>query len=291
MVQINTELMLQRRIQLGWTSEELAERSGLDARTIRRLEQGKTRARLHTAVAVAQALTLDTSAFVLNEVNEGSSTGERDAEEDSLAAAFRAAESTFQTELTCDGDQSFKEVMYVSSLLLTRALATEGKGLANQEEGVYEVVAAFKAADVAIRKTLSGGGDLGMEQATSVLSLLLTRFGMAFSRRPGNSLMTGFSMIEAASDQARMALSNYVRPRYPHLGETTFGEQIAEMEPIPFMESWKAKQDKWIREEMLPRWPTGTLQPDPYSGRMVAQEERSDKDRNEPKVEKSKDEP
>ncbi len=216
MVRINTELMLQRRIQLGWTSEELAERSGLDARTIRRVEQGKTRARLHTAVAVAQALTLDTSAFVLN---EGSSAGERDVDEDSVAAAFKAAENTFQTELTCDGDQNFKEMMYVLSLLLTRALAMEGKGLAKQEDaGVHEVVAAFKAADVAIRTTLSGGGELGIEEATYVLALLLTRYGIAFSRRPGSGPMMGFSMIEVVSDQARKALAHQLDTGSPRAG-------------------------------------------------------------------------
>ena len=291
MVRINTELMLQRRIQLGWTSEELAERSGLDARTIRRLEQGKTGARLHTAVAVAQALTLDTSAFVLN---EGSSAGGRDVDEGSVAAAFKAAENTFQTELTCDGDQSFKDVMYVLSLLLTRTLATEGKGLAKQEDaGVHEVVTAFKAADVAIRTTLSGGGELGIEEATWVLSLLLTRYGIAFSRRPGSGPMMGFSMIAVASDQARKALSDYVTPGsgYPSLGETISDEPVPDLVSLLFDKTKQEKLDKWVRSGMRSQWPTAAFQPDAVSYGKAAQEEESDKDRSELTVEKSREKP
>ena len=236
MVRINTELMLQRRIQLGWTSEELAEKSELDARTIRRLEQGKTRPRLHTAIAVARALTLDTSTFISH---EGSLVGElggrpgagfkvprytfqRDPDEDRLTAAFKAAADTFKTNLTCEGDQGFREIMYVLSLLLTKALATEGKELAKQEDdGVHEVIAAFKAADVAIRKTLSGRGDLRLEDAICVLSLLLTRFGIAFSR-PENDPMTGLSMIQVASDQAYKALSDHLG--FPRLNVAISGE-------------------------------------------------------------------
>ena len=218
MLRINSELMRQRRIQLGWTSEELAEKSGLDARTIRRLEQGKTRPRLHTAVAVAQALTLETSVFVLN---EGPQAGERDPDEDSVAAAFKAAMETFGTELTCDGDTNYKEVTYVLSLLLTRALAREGKGSAEQEgAGVHDVVAAFKAADVAIRATLGAGREMGIEEATSVLSLLLTRYGIAFSRGPNRGPMLGLTMIDIAREVARKRLSDYLTPGgHVHLGE------------------------------------------------------------------------
>ena len=289
MVRINTELMLQRRIQLGWTSEELAERSGLDARTIRRLEQGKTRARLHTAVAVAQALTLDTSAFVLN---EGSSAGERDADVDSVAAAFKAAENTFQTELTCDGDQNFKEMMYVLSLLLTRALAREGKGLAKQEDaGVHGVVAAFKAADIAIRTTLSGGGELGKEEAISVLSLLLTRYGIAFSRRLEHEPLAGYSMIEIAAGRAMQALAGLVPgfPGYPGLGETDWG--------YPLFEESREEKLKMIREGVRPLWPTAPIpapsafQPDAVSYGRTEQKQKLDKDRSELTVEKSRDKP
>ena len=265
MVTINAELMRERRVQLGWTSEQLAEKSGLDPGTIRRMEQGKTRARLHTAVAVAQALTLDTSAFVLNDRptflsddrwqagrrdadmikvqlgEEGptvaafmvpGSAFQRDANEDMVAAAFKAAADTFNTELTCEGDQSFREVMYVVSLLLTRALATEGKGLAKQEEeGGDEVVAAFKAADVAIRKTLSGRGDLSMEEAICVLSLLLTRFGIAFSRQPEHGPYAGFSMVDAISYQTKKALSDHPHPGYSDISVTIPDDSIPD-EPL-----------------------------------------------------------
>ena len=289
MVRINTELMRQRRIQLGWTSEELAERSGLDARTIRRLEQGKTGARLHTAVAVAQALTLDTSAFVLN---EESSAGERAADEDTVSAAFKAADNTFRTELTTEGDQRFREVMYVLSLLLTRSLAMEGKGLEEQEDaGVHEVVAAFKAADVAIRTTLSGGGELGEEEVISVLSLLLTRYGIAFGRRPEREPLTGYSMIEIVADRARKALAGIVPefPGYPDLGKTDWG--------YPLFELPTEEQLKRVREGDRPLWPMAPIpapsafQPDSVLYEKAAEEEKSDKDRSKLKVEKSRDKP
>ncbi len=244
MVRINTELMLRRRIQLGWTSEELAEKSGLDARTIRRLEQGKTRPRLHTAVAVARALTLDTSTFVLD---DKSLAGERNAIlDEALAAAegmaaafkgtgyafwpdadeqipeaFKATGYTFPKELTCEGEQGAKEVMHVVSHLLTRALAMEGKGPAKQEgDGVYGVAAAFKAADVAIRTTLSSGGALAFDEVTRVLSLLLARYARASRPRPGNDVLADIRMIDAVAEQARAALSDFRTPGY-HLRATT----------------------------------------------------------------------
>ena len=232
MLRIRSELMRQRRIQLGLTSEELAEKSGLDARTIRRLEQGKTHPRLHTVTAVAQALTLDIPNFVLNQKGELSFQSnllvdESDDDERRLAAAFRAAENTFRTKLTYEGHQSFREVMYVVSLLLTKALATEGNELAEKEdEGVREVVAAFKAADVAIRKTLSGGGDLDIEDATCVFSLLLTRYGIAFSRQSESDPMEGFSMIENAFNQAKKAFLDYLTLGFVDPGETSSGEEV-----------------------------------------------------------------
>ena len=145
----------------------------------------------------AERLRADRVALIRKAIDYGF---EQDAVEDWIAAAFRAAESTFRTEL---------------------------KGLAEQEdEGVYEVVAAFKAADVAIRKTLSGKGDLGMDEATCVLSLLLTRFGIAFSRQPGNGLMAGFRMIESASSRAQKALSDHLNFSVPPSGEPRTREPL-----------------------------------------------------------------
>lgn len=294
MVRINAELMRQRRIQLGWTSEQLAAECGLDARTIRRMEQGKTRARLHTAVAVAEALTVDTSAFVLDErpaflSDERSSAGEQVADEDRVASAFKAAESTFQTDLTCAGDQNLKEMMYVSSLLLTRALAMEGKEPAEKKNaGVHDVVAAFKAADVAIRTTLSDGGALSIEDATCVLSLLFTRYGIAFSRQSRSGPMTGYTMIAAVSDRTRKALEDYLTPGDPALGVTTSDD---------LMSDWISVMSKGLRqeefdelvggEEWRPGWPTEALRPE----RTVTLVKKSDKDASEAKVAKSRDKP
>ncbi len=41
------------------------------------------------------------------------------------------------------------------------------------------MVAAFRAANDAIRKTLDGAGEYGMKELTEVLSLLATRYGFA----------------------------------------------------------------------------------------------------------------
>ena len=41
------------------------------------------------------------------------------------------------------------------------------------------MVAAFRAANDAIRKTLDGAGEYGMNELTEVLSLLATRYGFA----------------------------------------------------------------------------------------------------------------
>lgn len=308
MLRIDSELMRQRRIQLGWTSEELAEKSGLDARTIRRLEQGKTHPRLHTAIAVARALTLDTSTFISYDVSAGRRdavmkqvaaivegaeyTYQRDANEDNVSAAFKAAENTFQTELRYEGDQSFREVMHVLSPLLTKALATEGKGLTKQEDmDVYEMVSAFKAADAAIRTTLSDRRELSIEEATCVLSLLLTRYGIAFSRGPDRGLMLGLTMIDIARMLARKALADYLTP------ETIPGGPEANVIFAALKKLKQEEPDDGYGPSSHPLWPTepwpapSALQTDPHSYRRAEQEEKLDNDRSEPKVEKSRDKP
>ena len=295
MLRINSELMRQRRIQLGWTSEELAEQSGLDARTIRRLEQGKTSPRLHTAFAVARALKLDPSALVQS---EGPSAGERGVDKDRLKSAFKIAADTFETELTCD---NFKEVTYMSSVLLSRVLAEEGKGSAIQQDvDAFDIVAAFRAADIAIRTTLGAGRELGIEDATSVLSLLLARYGIAFSRGPNRSLMLGLTMIDITRDIARNALLNpdalsnphATPPRVVHLGEPP-SDDTDELLSSVFEESGKEEPVQGMGELRSP-WPTrhgpvpSAFRPDSYSYTR-SQEEKSGKDHDEPKVEKSRD--
>lgn len=225
-----------------------------------------------------------------------SPAAEQDDDKRTLAAAFKASEHTFQTDLTCEGDQSFREVMYVASLLLTRALAMEGKELAGQEDaGVHEIVAAFKAADVAIRTTLSGSGELGMDEATCVLSLLLARYAIAFNRRPEHGVLTGFNMIRAAADQAGKALSDPI-PGHPSLGEMIAIDQLASS----VLDTTKEEYGAWVRPGMhLWSGPktdivaTPTFRPDlvPRVVPKAAQEEKSDKDPDESDVEKSKGKP
>ena len=232
MVRVDVEQMRRRRQQLGWTAEELAERSGLDARTIRRMEHGAA-IRLHSAHAFAHALAADTSAFLVNDESslrspfrwdDKTSEAKRDAVERKPAAASKGPEYGSQTELACEGEQGANEVMYVSSLLLTRALAMEGKGPAEQEDdGVYGVVTAFRAADVVIRTMLSGRGVLDFDEVTRVLSLLLVRYARAYGRQPGSDFLAEIRMVDAVSKEARATLADPVTPGYPdgilNLGE------------------------------------------------------------------------
>ena len=128
---LNRELLRRRRIDLGWTSERLADEAGLDRRTVQRLEQGRNRARLGTAGALAKALDLKVSSLI-------------------VVAPPPVADD--------DDDR---------------------------------VLAAFRAADHAIQTTLSDGGDWGVKEVTTVLSLLLTRYGSVFSRRSDAGFCNG----------------------------------------------------------------------------------------------------
>ena len=173
MVRINYELMRRRRLEVGWTPEELAGEAGLDARTVRRIEQGRTLTRLRSAVAVAKALKLEVTALVLDDRSGGS---EPQGDGGGLSAALTAADGTIRKEIGGPGEWSLKEALYVLSILLTRSLVVDGK-MSGENDEVDRVVAAFKAADSAIQTTLSGGGEWGAEEAARVLSLLLTRYG------------------------------------------------------------------------------------------------------------------
>lgn len=51
-------VLAERRLQLGWTLRELAERSGVSSSAVHALEQGNTRAQLDNFVAVLAALEL-----------------------------------------------------------------------------------------------------------------------------------------------------------------------------------------------------------------------------------------
>jgi len=135
-----------------------------------------------------------------------------------MPEAFKATGYTFPKELTCEGDQGLREVMSVLSILFTRALQMEGKEPDKQvDEGVYGVVAAFRAADVAIRTTLSSGGALHVEEVIRVLSLLLARYARALNE---SGALADLSIIDAVSEQARTALSDYGTPGYPAVGMT-----------------------------------------------------------------------
>ena len=146
MVRINCERMRRRRLELGWTPEELAGEASLDARTIRRIEQGGTLTRLRSAVAVAKALELEVTALVLDDRSGGS---EPQGDGGGLSAALTAADGTIRREIVSPGEWSPKEALYVLSILLTRSLVVDGKRSEENDE-VDRVVAAFKAADGAV---------------------------------------------------------------------------------------------------------------------------------------------
>ena len=209
MVRINYELMRRRRVELGWTPEKLAEESGLDARTVRRIEQGGSLTRLRSAVAIAQALKFELTTLVLDDRSGSEPQGGRG----SLAAALAAADGMIQREIVSPGECSLKEALYVLSMLLTRSFVLDGKVSGENDDDVDRVVAAFKAADSAIQTTLSGGGEWGAEEAARVLSLLLTRYGTVFSRRSANGVEVGVNFVQAACDQAKRALPHYVAPK------------------------------------------------------------------------------
>lgn len=174
MLRINRERMRLRRIELGFNAEKLAEKAGLDARTVRRIEHGRSRTRLRSAVGIAKALNLEVTALVLDERSGGS---EPQGEGGDLTAALTTADGTIQRENVSPGEWSLK-VLYALSLL-TRTLVLDGKSGENEE--VDRVVAAFKAADGAIRTTLSRGGEWGAEEVARVMTLLLSRYGTMLS--------------------------------------------------------------------------------------------------------------
>lgn len=205
MVRINHELMRRKRLELGWTPENLAEESGLDPRTIRRIERGGSQTRLHSVLAIAQALNLKLLALVLDDP-PGVSRLERNGSD--LAAALAAADSTIQRELAGPGESSLKEALYVFSILLARILVSDGTAVGGNEE-VDRVVTAFKASDNVIQTVLSGASDCVAQEATCVLSLLLIRYGTAFGRRSANALEGSVNFVQATCDLAKQALANY----------------------------------------------------------------------------------
>ena len=74
------------------------------------------------------------------------------------------------------------------------------------------VLAAFEAADEAIQTKLTLGGTWGLKEATSVLCLLLTRYGSAFARQSVEGLDVGLGMVQMACDQAKRLMPHYVDP-------------------------------------------------------------------------------
>lgn len=69
-----------------------------------------------------------------------------------------------------------------------------------------QITAAFTAADKAIRNTLSAGGRWGAEEVTSVLALLLARYGSAFANYPNSNTNNVHDVVDLATDRARRAL-------------------------------------------------------------------------------------
>lgn len=179
MVRIHCEVMCRRRLEFGWTPEELAAKAGLDTRTVRRLEQSKKRHRLRSVIAIADALELELPTLILD---DGPSEDGLSNDECRALAAFTASGSAIRMNLAGEDGWGLQEAMCVLSMVLTKTLGIERKALAEWEDGDEErVVAAFKAADHAIRTTLARGGKWGLKEATAVLSLLLIRYGSSFT--------------------------------------------------------------------------------------------------------------
>ena len=176
----------------------LAEESGLDARTVRRIEQGKSQTRLRSARALAGALHLELIALVLDDRPTGPSLASGNGFPAATARPLRKA-------LVNPDEWSLKEALYVLSLVLKKGF--DGMTLGENEGEVDRVMAALKAVDSAMRTTLSGGGEWGAEEAASVLSLLLARYGKAFGRRPVNDLPVGVDFVQAVCEQAKRTLA------------------------------------------------------------------------------------
>lgn len=165
MVWVDHNLLRRTRVKFAWTPETLAAESGLDARTVRRIEQGGSQTRLRSALALAEALNLDLTDLVLDDRPTGTSLASTN--------GFPAASWPPLRKATVSPDEwILKEVLYVLSSVLKRGLGFDGMTLAENEGEVDRVVAAFKATDNIMRITLSGGGEWGAEEAMSVLSLL-----------------------------------------------------------------------------------------------------------------------
>ena len=199
MVRVDHDLLRRTRLKFAWTPEVLAAKSALDARTVRRIEQGRSQTRLRSALALAEALKLDLTDLVLDDRPTGTSLASSN--------GFPAASGPPLRKATVSPDEwNFKEVLYVLSSVL-KSLGFDGMTLAENEGEVDRVVAAFKATDNIMRTTLSGGGGWGAEEAMSVLSLLLARYGTAFGRQPINDVPAGVDFVQAACDQAKRRLA------------------------------------------------------------------------------------
>ena len=207
MFRINHELMFRKRLELGWTPEELAEEADLDERTIRRIEAGGSRARHRSAVQIARALKLDLVTLVLEDP-AGRIEPESDGNGNASASSF--VDGTTQGKRVILDDWSLKESLYVLSSLLARSFISDGEAMEANDLQVDRVVAAFKAADGVIKTTLSGGGEWGEEEARCVLSLLLARYGAAFNRGSADGVEAGDHFVQAACEQARRELPHHM---------------------------------------------------------------------------------
>lgn len=88
-------------------------------------------------------------------------------------------------------------------------LFVNGPPVAGSEDDDH-VLAAFEAADEAIQTKLTLGGTWGLKEATSVLCLLLTRYGAAFARQSDDGLELGLGMVQDACDQAKRVMPQYL---------------------------------------------------------------------------------
>lgn len=198
MVRVDHDLIRRTRLKLGWTPERLAAESDLDARTVRRIEKGRSQPRLHSARALAEALELELTAIVLDDHESGTALSGRNGGPETTGHPN-------QMEPVSPCEWSLNEALYVLSSLLAR-LGFDGTALSQNEGEVDRVRAAFKAADSAMQTTLSGGGKWGPEEATRVLSLLLAKYGTLFGGQSVRGAGVSADFVQAACDQAKRTL-------------------------------------------------------------------------------------
>lgn len=232
-IPVNQEVVQAKLRGLGWTQQNLADRSGLALGTVKRMLQ-KEEASFETVKCICSSLKLEPQEIVSDEYHR-------------VFLAFVAADKAIQSILGGMGKWGWKEATEVMTLLLTRNAAGVARRTKNLEAGeeliavacdfakkafpeyvfpkqphtapdklnqlrskVGEaivinkgVASATEAADAAIHEALQEHGSWGLTEATVVLSLLLNRFAAGCARETAKD-DSGFYLLDGIRHCARM---------------------------------------------------------------------------------------